>query len=158
MKKLIVSIFFSLLFINSYPQDNLLYNTANDEKDLSFQSIHNVENIVCDTDCPKQVSVIGAALLSTFIPGSGLYLTKNYLPATLYLVFTVCVYSFSIIVLDINSDKNFKDILPIPIAGGIIHIISIIHTIKATDIYNGSIDPIITYNGKNVQFGLSIKL
>jgi hypothetical protein len=148
-------IFFLFFSIHTFAQDSLIIDT---QTNISNQIISGTDNFSVDTVDIKEVSVGGAALLSTLLPGCGLYLTEDYLPATLYLTLATGAYFGSIAIIASSSEVDFENTWSIMLTGGFIHFISIVHTIIAAIEYNENITPMISYNGKDYQFGLSIKL
>ncbi len=153
----LIAIFISFTTINLYPQSNFVDSPAGM---LTENKIDTTQNTLIDTTSTEEVSVAGATIFSLFLPGAGLYLTENYLPATLYMFFGVGTYAAIFAILGSSNEVHLDDggAVIFLVTAGLIHTVSIIHTLLATIEYNENITPLVTYGGKNIQFGLSIKL
>jgi len=147
----------SITQINLIAQINLTVNQPNltNEQLLDSTQISSV-----DTIKNEEISVATAAVFSTFVPGAGLYLTEDYLPATLYMFFGIGTYAATFAILGSSNEVHIDDggAIIFLVTAGLIHCVSIIHTILAAIDYNEKITPLVTYGGKNIQFGLSIKI
>lgn len=153
----LIAIFISITTINLYPQSNFVDIPS---RMLTENKIDTTQNTFIDTTSTEEVSVAGAAILSLLLPGAGLYLTEDYLPATLYMILGLGAYSSAIAFLGISSEVHIDEGAPVVFLAiaGLIHTFGFLHTIIATIEYNERITPLVTYGGKNIQFGLSIKL
>lgn len=153
----LIAIFISITTINLYPYRNFVYSPT---EMLTENKIDTTQNTLIDTTSTEEVSVAGATIFSLFLPGAGLYLTEDYLPATLYMFFGVGTYAAIFAILGSSNEVHLDDGAAVIflVTAGLIHTASIIHTLLATIEYNERIAPLVTYGGKNVQFGLSIKL
>ena len=154
---ILIPVFISIITINLYPQSNYVHIST---KMITENKIDTTQNTFIDTTNIEEVSVAGATIFSLFLPGAGLYLTEDYLPATLYMFFGVGTYAAIIAILGSNKEVRIDDggAVIFLVTAGLIHTASIIHTLLATIEYNENITPLVTYVGKNVQFGLSLKL
>ena len=153
----LIAIFISFTTINLYPHGNIVDIST---EMLTENKIDSTQNTLIDTTNIEEVSVAGATIFSLFLPGAGLYLTENYLPATLYMFFGVGTYAAIFAILGSSNEVHLDDggAVIFLVTAGLIHTVSIIHTLLATIEYNENITPLVTYSGKNIQFGLSIKL
>ncbi|MCZ7609233.1 MAG: hypothetical protein M5U17_03635 [Ignavibacterium sp.] len=153
----LIAIFISITTINLYPQSNFVDISS---RMLTENKIDTTQNTFIDTTITEEVSVAGAAILSLLLPGAGLYLTEDYLPATLYMILGLGAYSSAIAFLGTSSEVHIDEGAPVVFLAiaGLIHIFGFFHTLIATIEYNERITPLVTYGGKNIQFGLSIKL
>lgn len=153
----LIAIFISITTINLYPHGNFVDIPT---EMLTENKIDNTQNTFIDTTSIEEVSVAGATIFSLFLPGAGLYLTEDYLPGTLYLFLGTGAYAATFAILASSNEVHLDDGAAVIflVTAGLIHTASIIHTLLATIEYNERIAPLVTYGGKNVQFGLSIKL
>ena len=153
----LIAIFISITTINLYPHRNFVHSPT---EMLIENKIDSTQNTLIDTTNAEEVSVAGATIFSLFLPGAGLYLTEDYLPATLYMFFGVGTYAAIFAILGSSNEVHLDDGAAVIflVTAGLIHTASIIHTLLATIEYNERITPLVTYGGKNVQFGLSINL
>jgi hypothetical protein len=153
----LIAIFILITTINVYPRGNSFYF----QTEMCIENkIDTTQNSFIDTAGTEEVSIAGATIFSLFFPGAGLYLTEDYLPGTLYLFFGTGAYAATFAILASSNEVHIDDggAVIFLVTAGIIHTASILHTLLATIEYNESIAPLVTYGGKNVQFGLSIKL
>jgi hypothetical protein len=150
-------ILFFFFSIQSFAQDSVLTRQKDD-----FTDIVSSDSIIdsCNTLKTEEVSVVGATFFSFILPGAGLFLTEEYLPATLYLFIGTGTYGAAIASVVSSNEVHLDDPFPLIflVTGGLIHLAGIMHTVFATIEYNESITPLVSFNGKNIQFGLSIKI
>jgi len=104
----------------------------------------------------KPVSMTGAVILSTCFPGCGLFLSDNKTAAISYLSLASLSYSASIFFLSYGEDDSDNLTGVFLTVAFLTHIMSIVQTISETEEYNSSIIPVLTFNGKVCQFGLSL--
>jgi len=147
MKILIVFVFICFSSHLIYSQSDSFHYTFASENDID-------SNI---TDNAEPVSLAGAAAFSLILPGAGLFLTDNTGPAIVYLVTGTVLYGGSIIFSLMSEGGRVKIFEPIFIAAVVVHFGSIAHTLFATEEYNNNISPVVTYNGRVYQFGLSVR-
>ncbi len=148
MKIFVLLIQFISLNIFTYSQTDSLQSS-------SLILVNNLDSNFVEKYEP--VSTAGAATLSLIFPGSGLFLSENYGAAAAYLGVGSAFYVTGLIFLLSGESPNEDVALPLFIAGGVVHLASIVHTIIATEEYNESLVPIISYNGKVYQIGLIVK-
>ncbi len=143
-----------IVFVFICFSSHLIYSQP-DSFSYTFSLENKTDSII--TDNAKPVSLAGAAAFSLLLPGAGLFLIDNTGFAIAYLLTGTALYSSSIVFSLLAKRQSVEIIALLFIAGGVVHFISIAHTLFATEEYNNNISPVVTYNGRVYQFGLSVR-
>lgn len=102
----------------------------------------------------NSIKPLQASLLSFFLPGTGLILSKNYLMAAIYFTSSVGLYiGGGALASSPDSEKNGHAMMMI---GGAIHLSSIIHTVISSNKYNITLQA--NFKHKYIGFTLVRKL